>query len=140
MDDRDKVIILKPKQPKLTTKADKAHAVTVAKQSGTGQVSTQTKYNASSNKQHSNDFDVRKLDKDEGDYAVKTITPEQSKRIIQLRNAKGLTQKELANAIQETASVVAQYEQGKAIPNQKVLSKMEKALGGKIRGYVPGED
>jgi len=140
MDDRDKVIILKPKQPKITSKADKQHAVTVAKQNGSGQVVTQTKYNSTANKQHSNDFDVRKLDKDEGDYAVKTVPPEQAKRIVQLRTAKGLTQKELANAIQETASVVAQYEQGKAIPNQKVLSKMEKALGGKIRGYVPGQD
>jgi putative transcription factor len=36
--------------------------------------------------------------------------------------------------------VVSQYEQGKAIPNQKVLSKMERALGGKIRGYKPGDE
>jgi len=108
----------------------------VAKQTGNQQVITQTKRNAGTNKQHSSDFDTRKLDKDEGDYSVKTITQDQSKRIIQLRNAKGWTQKELAQNIQETASVVAQYEQGKAIPNQKVLGKLEKALGGKIRGYV----
>jgi putative transcription factor len=103
-------------------------------------VTTQTKHNAATNKQHSNDFDTRKLDKDEGDYSVKTLPADQAKRIVQLRTAKGWNQKELAQQIQETASVVSQYEQGKAIPNQKVLSKMERALGGKIRGYKPGEE
>jgi len=133
MDDREKVIILKPKQKPVS---NKQHAVTVAKQSGTAEVITQTKHNAGTNKQRSSDFDIRKLDKDEGDYSIKTVPADQAKRIIQLRNAKGWTQKELAQQIQETASVVQQYEQGKAIPNQKVLTKMEKALGGKIRGHV----
>jgi len=36
--------------------------------------------------------------------------------------------------ISEKAQIVQQYEAGKGIPNQAILSKMEKALGVKIRG------
>jgi putative transcription factor len=36
--------------------------------------------------------------------------------------------------INEKAQVVQQYEQGKAIPNNAVLVKMEQVLGVKLRG------
>eukprot|EP01123_Difflugia_compressa_P011089 TRINITY_DN429_c0_g1_i1.p1 TRINITY_DN429_c0_g1~~TRINITY_DN429_c0_g1_i1.p1 ORF type:complete len:140 (+),score=31.17 TRINITY_DN429_c0_g1_i1:109-528(+) len=123
-----KVVTLRgPKKANPTTKNEKEKQVVHAQQTGQ-KVITQTK-GQQTNKQRSNDFDVRKLDKDEGDYSVKTVNPDIAKRIIQARAAKKLTQKDLAMAIQETVTVVQQYEQAKAVPNQKILSKIERALG-----------
>ena len=36
--------------------------------------------------------------------------------------------------INEKPQVVNEYEQGKAIPNQQIIGKMERALGVKLRG------
>ena len=46
------------------------------------------------------------------------------------RQAKELSQKEFAAKIQEKPQIVTEYEQGKALPNQQILAKMERALGG----------
>lgn len=50
------------------------------------------------------------------------------------RQAKGLTQKALATAANEKPQVVQEYENGKAIPSQAVLSKLERILQVKLRG------
>ncbi len=58
-----------------------------------------------------------------------------SKAIQQARQAKGLTQKDLATKINEKPAVVNEYEGGKALnPNQQILMKLERALGVKLRG------
>lgn len=63
-----------------------------------------------------------------------------SKAIQQGRQAKGLTQKDLATKINEKQTVVNEYEAGKAVnPNQQILAKMERALGVKLRGKNIGE-
>ena len=49
-----------------------------------------------------------------------------------------LTQKELATKICEKPQIVNEYESGKAIPNQAVLAKMERALEIKLRGKDKG--
>ena len=41
--------------------------------------------------------------------------------------------------INERPQIVAEYESGKAIPNQNILQKMEKALQIKLRGKDIGE-
>jgi putative transcription factor len=55
-----------------------------------------------------------------------------SKAIMQARTAKGLTQKDLATAINEKPQVVAEYESGKAIPNPQIILKLERKLGTKL--------
>jgi putative transcription factor len=45
------------------------------------------------------------------------------------RQAKGLTQKQLATLINERQSTVTDYESGKAIPNPAVIVKLNRALG-----------
>ncbi|KAI8867744.1 hypothetical protein GQ42DRAFT_126290 [Ramicandelaber brevisporus] len=62
-----------------------------------------------------------------------------SKSISKARNDKGLSQKELAVKVNEKPSVIAEYESGKAIPSQQVLTKMERILGVKLRGKGIGE-
>ena len=54
--------------------------------------------------------------------------------IQQARMAKSLTQKQLATLINEKPNVIAEYEQGKAIPNHQILGKLERKLGVKLRG------
>jgi putative transcription factor len=45
-----------------------------------------------------------------------------------------MTQKDLATKVNEKPSVINDYESGKAVPNQQVLAKLERALGVKLRG------
>ena len=49
--------------------------------------------------------------------------------ITQARNAKGLTQKQLATQLNMQPQVINEYESGKAIPNNQVIAKIERALG-----------
>ena len=59
--------------------------------------------------------------------------------IQQARIAKEWTQADLARAINEKQQVINEYEQSKAIPNQQLLSKIERALGVKLRGKEIGQ-
>lgn len=70
--------------------------------------------------------------------------------IMQGRQAANLTQEELATKISEKTRVrpfllldifeqiITEYEQGKAIPNQTILGKLERALNLKLRGKDKG--
>ena len=40
-----------------------------------------------------------------------------------------MTQKDLATAINEKPQVVAEFENGKAVPNPQIISKLERKLG-----------
>ena len=49
-----------------------------------------------------------------------------------------LSQKDLAQKVNEKPSVIQDYESGKAIPNPQILGKLERALQVKLRGkYSP---
>mmetsp|Transcript_19348 Transcript_19348/g.74299 ORF Transcript_19348/g.74299 Transcript_19348/m.74299 type:complete len:126 (-) Transcript_19348:263-640(-) len=94
---------------------------------------TVRKYNAGSNRQRAGP-NARRLEDDEGPPKVETVKVTLSRRIQQARQAKGWTQKQLAQAINEKPTVVNDYESGRAVPNNQILGKMERALGAKIRG------
>ena len=55
------------------------------------------------------------------------------------RRDKGLTQKDLAAKINEKPNVIVEYEMGKVIPNIHIISKLERALGLKLRGPSAGQ-
>jgi putative transcription factor len=40
----------------------------------------------------------------------------------------------LLQIINEKPQVIQEYESGKAIPNQQIIGKLERALGAKLRG------
>lgn len=49
-----------------------------------------------------------------------------------------LSQKDVAQKINEKPSIIQDYEGGKAIPNPQILGKLERLLGVKLRGkYFP---
>merc|ERR1719265_1912231 len=87
-------------------------SVTVLRKSGAGKQSksaaqrsgnttAQAKYSTGSNRQTGTGMDAAKLDRDTESTKHKTVSKDVGKLIMQGRNAKGWTQKELATRIQE---------------------------------------
>ena len=64
--------------------------------------------------------------------APKKIDNSTAMAIQQARQLKGLTRKQLAIGLNIQASVVADYECGKAIPNRQVLGSIGRFLGVKL--------
>ena len=60
-------------------------------------------------------------------------------RIKELRRDNGLTQKELANAMGVTASMIGQYETGIRTPKYETLERIAKALSVSVP-MLMGED
>ena len=55
------------------------------------------------------------------------------------RMEQGLSQKDVAQKINEKPSILQDYEAGKAIPNPQILGKLERVLGVKLRGADIGK-
>uniref|UniRef100_A0A670JXB1 Endothelial differentiation related factor 1 n=1 Tax=Podarcis muralis TaxID=64176 RepID=A0A670JXB1_PODMU len=94
---------------------------------------------AGQNKQHSITKNTAKLDRETEELHHDRVPLEVGKVIQQGRQGKGLTQKDLATKINEKPQVIADYESGKAIPNNQVLGKIERAIGLKLRGRDIGK-
>ena len=82
------------------------------------------KNNNSSKKGPSNSLDKTDIDS----FKNKKISSDISKKILQNRNSKNLTQKQLAQLINVKPSVINDYESGKAIPNPSILNKLKKII------------
>nr|GME02662.1 multiprotein-bridging factor 1B-like [Ipomoea batatas] len=92
--------------------------------------------NAGTNKaaSSSTSLNTRKLDEDTENLAHQKVPTELKKAIMQARQDKKLTQSQLAQLINEKPQIIQEYESGKAIPNQQIIAKLERALGAKLRG------
>ena len=75
-----------------------------------------------------------KLENETEDFHHDRVSFDLKKAIMQARLDKKMTQAQLAQMINEKPQVIQEYESGKAIPNQQVLGKIERALGAKLRG------
>jgi putative transcription factor len=98
-----------------------------------GIITTEKKWGAGKNSSVGSS-NARKLEEhgtgdEEVSFKVETIDISLSKAIIQARNAKKMTQKQLATAINEQPRIIQDMENGKAKPNGQVLSKLDRALG-----------
>ncbi|CAK9147249.1 unnamed protein product [Ilex paraguariensis] len=130
--DWDTVVLHKSK-PKTQDLRD-PKAVNQALRSG-AQVQTVKKFDAGSNKRTpSTAVNARKLDEAGEPAALDRVSAEVRQAIQKARIEKKLSQAELAKQINERPQVVQEYENGKAVPNQAVLAKMERVLGVKLRG------
>lgn len=113
-------------------------AVNSAMRSG-AELDTSKKYGGGGNKQFSANKNTMKLDQETEELHHATIDHSVAQLIQQGRQAKGLSQKELSTKLNEKPQVITEYESGKAIPNQQVLGKLERALGIKLRGKDKGK-
>jgi len=116
----------------------KERQVNLARRQGAS-VSTENKYGAGGNTQKGTSLNTAKLDAETEELKHKTMDLSVGKLIAQGRQAKEMSQKDLATKICEKPQVVTEYEQGKGIPNQQILAKMERALGMKLRGKDKGK-
>lgn len=122
-------------QPRAVNERDANRAV----QSGQA-VQVQRKEHQRANQQASSaGANAKKLDEDNETLKVKKVDPHLRIRIMKARQALNWSQQDLAQRISERVSVVAEYESGKAVAEERVVVKMEKALGVHLRGAMAGE-
>ena len=134
MSDWDSVTILRKKKNSQDAKSTQA----INRALATGNVEIHKKMTAGGNKNTSVPVNAAKIEGETEDFSVKHIDPAVSKVIIQNRQKLGITQKDLAVKINEKPQIVSEYESGKALPNQSILGKLERALNVKLRGASNG--
>lgn len=135
--DWDSVTYLTKKNPRAAELRSK-QAVTSAQRHG-AHIDTTQKFAAGSNRQHTTHKDTAKLDRETEELHHEKVSLDVGKIIQKGRLEKKLTQKELATKINEKPQVVMDYESGKAIPNNQVMGKIERAIGFKLRGKDKGK-
>ncbi|OSX64660.1 hypothetical protein POSPLADRAFT_1038757 [Postia placenta MAD-698-R-SB12] len=135
--DSKTVIGFKAKAPKVTRNASDLNG---ARRVG-AVVATDKKVTAGLNKAHQGTDHQRiaKLDRENEVAPPPKIAPTVGKAIQTARMEKQLSQKDLAQKVNEKPSVIQDYESSKAIPNPQILSKLERTLGVKLRGADIGK-
>ncbi|AMD20245.1 HDL499Wp [Eremothecium sinecaudum] len=102
-------------------------------------VSVDKKYGTNNSKNDNEGQRLTMVDRETDIVKPKKLDMSVGKTISKARTEKGLTQKDLATKINEKPTVINDYEAGRAIPNQQILGKMERALGVKLRGKGIGQ-
>lgn len=103
------------------------------------EVDSAKKFAGGQNKQLTANKNTAKLDRETEELHHDHVALDVCKLIQQGRQAKGMTQKDLATKINEKQQIINDYENGKAIPNQQILGKLERILGMKLRGKDKGQ-
>jgi len=135
--DPNVVTILRKHAPPIKTIRTQAELNAAARRGE--QLETSKKFFAGSNRQHKNDMNTARLDDETEELKHDHVTLELGKVLQQARQTKEWTQKDLSTKINEKVEIVREYENGKAIPAQQVLAKLERALGVKLRGKDMGK-
>jgi len=82
---------------------------------------------------------IAKLDRENEVAPPQKVAPSVGRAIQTGRMDLKLSQKDVAQKVNEKPSVIQDYESGKAIPNPQILSKLERVLGVKLRGSDIGK-
>lgn len=130
----DSVTVLKKRAPPTNKKKELSKAI----QSGE-QVEVEKKYSAAKNRHQSTSLNTARLDAETEKLSHNKVGLDVGRLIQQARANKNWKREEFAAKICEKALVVTDYENGSAIPNNQILSKMERALGIKLRGKDKGQ-
>ncbi|KAF5103084.1 hypothetical protein D0Z00_000062 [Geotrichum galactomycetum] len=136
MSDWDNVTVIgKSKGPSTrTTVARSTGAINAARRSG-AVVSVDKKYGSGGNKTNSPEGQrLAKIDRENEVAPPAKVDVSVGRAIQKGRQEKGLTQKDLAAKVNEKPNVINDYEAGRAVPNQQLLGKIERAIGVKLRG------
>ncbi|GLJ17774.1 hypothetical protein SUGI_0310330 [Cryptomeria japonica] len=124
------------KRPQKSSESRDPKAVNAALRAG-AKVETLKKFDGGQNKKTQQPVvNARKLEEETEPAALQKISPEVRQAIQKARLEQKMSQAELAKRINERPQVVQEYESGKAVPNQAILSKMERALSIKLRGKI----
>lgn len=100
-----------------------------------GIVSTEKKWGGGGNR--TNDSEGQRLTKIDRENEVAPpakIELNVGRAMAKGRQEKNLTQKDLAQRVNEKPNVINDYEAGRAVPNQQLLGKIERVIGVKLRG------
>ncbi|KAL3508771.1 hypothetical protein ACH5RR_028172 [Cinchona calisaya] len=127
-------VVIRKKTPTAAARKDEK-AVNAARRSG-AEIETIKKATAATNKSASSStsLNTRKLDEETENLSHQKVPSELKKAIMHARQEKKLTQAQLAQLINEKPQIIQEYESGKAIPNQQIISKLERTLSVKLRG------
>uniref|UniRef100_A0A8I7B3J9 HTH cro/C1-type domain-containing protein n=2 Tax=Hordeum vulgare subsp. vulgare TaxID=112509 RepID=A0A8I7B3J9_HORVV len=130
--DWEPIVVRKRAQNAADKKDEKA--VNAARRSG-AEIDTTKKYNAGTNKAASSgtSLNTKRLDDDTENLSHERVSSDLKKNLMQARLDKKMTQAQLAQMINEKPQVIQEYESGKAIPNNQIIGKLERALGAKLR-------
>jgi len=137
--DWDETIIIRRRAEK--TKVTRSQSEVNAARRAGAVVATERKTTGAQNKAHVGPDHQRiaKVDRENEIAPPPKVDISVGRAIQQSRMDLGLTQKDLAQRINEKPQVVNEYESGKAIPNQQVLGKIERVLAIRLRGKNIGE-
>ncbi|KAH9060043.1 MBF1-domain-containing protein [Lactarius vividus] len=137
--DAKTVIGNKVKAPKVTRNAADLNAVRARRADAV--VATEKKMTGGANKarQGTDHQRIVKLDRENEVAPPPKVAPSVGRAIQTARMELKLSQKDVAQKINEKPSVLQDYESGKAIPNPQILSKLERVLGVKLRGTDIGK-
>jgi len=104
-------------------------------------VGTDKKVSGGGNKAHQGTDHQRiaKLDRENEVAPPAKISPSVGRAMQDARLELKLSQKDVAQKINEKPSVLQDYESGSAVPNPQILGKLERVLGVKLRGSDIGK-
>lgn len=128
MSDQDWTTVTFTKKPK-NPKSVPSSASGLAQAKASGQVVAERKETSNRSAHAAPTGNLRKLEESTEVFSHKTVNRSLAQAISQARQAKKMTQAQLATAINERPQIISQYESGQAIPNPQILNKLDRALG-----------